>query len=155
MEGRFVINGVEKVLSFEPDATLLQALRDGGFSEVKRGCDTGECGACAVVLNGDLVTSCKVYAASVVGSEILTAKGLGTVQNPHPIQQAFVDAGAIQCGFCTPGMVMATYALLSKNPDPTDDEIRRALDGNKCRCTGYVKIFDAVRLAAERMRDHG
>ncbi|MCF4151177.1 (2Fe-2S)-binding protein [Dethiosulfovibrio sp. F2B] len=155
MEGRFVINGIEKVLSFEPDATLLQALRDGGFSEVKRGCDTGECGACAVVLNGDLVTSCKVYAASVVGSEILTAKGLGTVQNPHPIQQAFVDAGAIQCGFCTPGMVMATYALLSKNPDPTDEEIRRALDGNKCRCTGYVKIFDAVRLAAERMRDHG
>ncbi|EFC91846.1 (2Fe-2S)-binding domain protein [Dethiosulfovibrio peptidovorans DSM 11002] len=155
MEGRFVINGVEKVLSFEPDATLLQVLRDGGFTEVKRGCDTGECGACAVVLNGDLVTSCKVYAASVVGSEILTAKGLGTVQNPHPIQQAFVDAGAIQCGFCTPGMVMATYALLSKNPYPTDDEIKRALDGNKCRCTGYVKIFDAVRLAAERMRDHG
>jgi len=155
LEGRFVINGVEKVLSFEADATLLQALRDGGFSEVKRGCDTGECGACAVVLNGDLVTSCKVYAAAVVGSEILTAKGLGTVQNPHPIQQAFVDAGAIQCGFCTPGMVMATYALLSKKPDPTDEEIRRALDGNKCRCTGYVKIFDAVRLAAERMRDHG
>lgn len=150
-----MINGVEKVLSFEPDATLLQVLRDGGFTEVKRGCDTGECGACAVVLNGDLVTSCKVYAASVVGSEILTAKGLGTVQNPHPIQQAFVDAGAIQCGFCTPGMVMATYALLSKNPYPTDDEIKRALDGNKCRCTGYVKIFDAVRLAAERMRDHG
>ncbi len=155
MEGRFVINGIEKNLSFEPDAMLLQVLRDGGHTEVKRGCDTGECGACAVVLNGKLVNSCTVFAASVVGAEIITVQGLGTVHKPHIIQQAFVDAGAVQCGFCTPGMVLATYSLLSQNPDPSDQEIRKALDGNKCRCTGYVKIFDAVHLAAERMRDHG
>ncbi|PIE54009.1 MAG: ferredoxin [Dethiosulfovibrio peptidovorans] len=155
MEGCFVINGIEKKCTFEPDAMLLQVLRDGGHSEVKRGCDTGECGACAVVLNGELVNSCKVFAASVVGAEIVTVQGLGTVHRPHVIQQAFVDAGAVQCGFCTPGMILATYSLLSQNPDPSDQEIRKALDGNKCRCSGYVKIFDAVHLAAERMRDHG
>ncbi len=154
MKGVFKINGVDELLAFDDDATLLQVLREAGHTEVKRGCDTGECGACAVILNGDLVNSCKVFAASAVDGEILTVQGLGTIRNPHVIQRAFVDAGAIQCGFCTPGMIMATYALLSKNPDPDDEEIRMALDGNKCRCTGYVKIFDAVRLAAERMRNH-
>lgn len=154
MKGVFKINGVDELLAFDDDTTLLQVLREAGHTEVKRGCDTGECGACAVILNGDLVNSCKVFAASAVDGEILTVQGLGTIRNPHVIQRAFVDAGAIQCGFCTPGMIMATYALLSKNPDPDDEEIRMALDGNKCRCTGYVKIFDAVRLAAERMRNH-
>lgn len=155
MEGKFIINGVERKFVFEPDATLLQVLRDNGNVEVKRGCDTGECGSCSVLLNGKLVTSCKIYAASVMGSEVTTVKGLGSIQKPHVIQQAFVDAGAVQCGFCTPGMVLATYALLNKNPDPTDEEIARGLDGNKCRCSGYVKIFDAVRLAAKRMREDG
>lgn len=155
MKGTFKINGVDEILTFGDDATLLQVLRDGGHKEVKRGCDDGECGACAVLLDGELVNSCKVFAAAALGKEILTVRGIGTMTNPHEIQKAFVDAGAIQCGFCTPGMIMATYALLSKNPDPDESEIRRALDGNKCRCTGYVKIFEAVRLAAERMRNRG
>lgn len=155
MVGNFIINGIETNLTFEDDSTLLQVLRDSGHTDVKRGCDTGDCGACAVLLNGDLVNSCKVFAASAAGGEIITVQGIGTLHRPHTIQQAFVDAGAIQCGFCTPGMIMATYALLSKNLNPNDEEIRAALDGNKCRCTGYVKIFDAVRLAAERMRDDG
>nr|WP_321502874.1 (2Fe-2S)-binding protein [uncultured Dethiosulfovibrio sp.] len=155
MIGKFKINGIESNLTFEDDATLLQVLRDSGHTDVKRGCDTGDCGACAVLLNDELVNSCKVFAASVIDGEIITVQGLGTLHRPHVIQKAFVDAGAVQCGFCTPGMIMATYALLSKNLNPNDDDIRVALDGNKCRCTGYVKIFDAVRLAAERMRDNG
>jgi len=155
MKGVFKINGREREVVFHADETLLRVLRACGHTEVKEGCGEGQCGSCLVILNGKLVNSCQVLAASVIDAEITTVKGLGDIHNPHPIQAAFVDAGAVQCGFCTPGMVMATYYLLTRTPDPGEQEIRKALDGNLCRCTGYVKIIDAVRLAATRMRDHG
>lgn len=154
MKGSFEINREERTFSFDNTATLLEVLRENGYREVKKGCSGGNCGSCVVLLDGILVNSCQVLAASAIGKEITTVRGLGTIHDPHPIQKAFADAGAVQCGFCTPGMILATYSLLSRNPDPSEEDIRRALDGNICRCTGYVKIFDAVRLAARRMRDH-
>ena len=155
MYGSFVINGRKVSVSFHADETLLRVLRSCGNTEVKEGCGEGQCGSCLVLLNGRLVNSCQVLAASALDAQILTARGLGDIHVPHPIQTAFVEAGAVQCGFCTPGMIMATYYLLTRKPDPSDEEIRSALDGNLCRCTGYVKILDAVRRAAERMRAHG
>ena len=149
--GEFIINGQKVDLVFPPDANLLSALRDNNFVEVKNGCNEGTCGACAVLLDGEVVFSCQVLAASVIGREITTVKGIGTIHKPHPIQEAFVEAGAVQCGFCIPGKVLSTYVLLSKNPNPTDDEIKEALHGHICRCTGYVKIIDGVRLAIEKI----
>jgi len=151
MTGNFSINGTEIPISLRGDEVLLDVLRELGYTEVKEGCREGACGSCLVLLDGVLVNSCQVLAASALGKEITTVKGLGTFHQPHPIQEAFVDAGAVQCGFCTPGMVLATFALLKKNPRPTEQQIRHALDGNLCRCTGYVKIIEAVKLAAERM----
>jgi carbon-monoxide dehydrogenase small subunit len=151
MTGNFSINGTEIPISLRGDEVLLDVLRELGCTEVKEGCREGACGSCLVLLDGVLVNSCQVLAASALGKEITTVKGLGTFHQPHPIQEAFVDAGAVQCGFCTPGMVLATFALLKKNPRPTEQQIRHALDGNLCRCTGYVKIIEAVKLAAERM----
>ena len=151
MTGNFSINGTETPISLRGDEVLLDILRELGCTEVKEGCREGACGSCLVLLDGVLVNSCQVLAASALGKEITTVKGLGTFHQPHPIQEAFVDAGAVQCGFCTPGMVLATFALLKKNPRPTEQQIRHALDGNLCRCTGYVKIIEAVKLAAERM----
>jgi aerobic-type carbon monoxide dehydrogenase small subunit (CoxS/CutS family) len=155
MDGLFVINGKGKRLSFDPAASLADVLRANGHTEVKEGCCRGECGSCVVLLAGKLVNSCQVFAASAREREILTSRALGSVHDPHPIQEAFVEAGAVQCGFCTPGKTLATFNLLGQNPDPKDDEIREALNGVLCRCTGYVKIIDAVRLAGKRMRDHG
>jgi aerobic-type carbon monoxide dehydrogenase small subunit (CoxS/CutS family) len=155
MHGNFIINGKPVTVTFHADETLLSVLRSCGNTEVKEGCGEGQCGSCLVVLNGRLVNSCQVLAGSVPGAEILTVRGLGDIHVPHPIQTAFVEAGAVQCGFCTPGMVMAAHYLLTRKPDPSDEEIRKALDGNLCRCTGYVKIIDAVRLAAGRMGEHG
>ncbi len=155
MEGSFEINGSPRICTFDPRATLQQVLRNDGHTEVKNGCGEGECGACLILLDSVLVNSCQVLAASAVGASILTATGLGSVHVPHAIQMAFVDAGAVQCGFCTPGMVLATYALLRLNPSPDEDQIRTALDGNLCRCTGYVKIVQAVQLAAKRLGEDG
>ncbi|MBA7526794.1 Nicotinate dehydrogenase small FeS subunit [subsurface metagenome] len=155
MEGTFRINGEEKKIIFSSAATLITLLRENGYTEVKEGCSEGACGACVILLDGKLVNSCQVFAASALEKEITTVRGLGDIHDPHPIQSAFADAGAVQCGFCTPGMVLATYFLLKNNPEPKDDEIKRALDGNLCRCTGYVKIIDAVRLAAKRMQGKG
>ena len=155
INAEFQINGKTVLMSFPADITLLDLLRQAGFTEVKAGCHTGQCGACVVLLDGRPVNSCQVFAASVIGKEITTVAGLGSVHDPHPIQQAFVDAGAVQCGFCTPGMILVTAALLAENSLPTEEEIKQALDGNLCRCTGYVKIIAAVKLAAERMADHG
>lgn len=152
MMGQFTINGKKYDFNFESDITLLSLLRSNGFTEVKKGCDAGECGACVVLLDGENVNSCQVYAASVIGSTITTVKGLGDFNQPHPVQKAFVDVGAVQCGFCTPGMVISTIALLEKNPKPNTEEIKKALDGNFCRCTGYVKIIKAVELASERLK---
>ena len=155
MVGIFNINGQRIEIEFGSDEKLLDVLRKAGFKEIKSGCKTGNCGSCVVLLDGKPVNSCQVYAGSVIEKEILTIKGLGTIHNPHPIQTAFVDAGAVQCGFCTPGMVLSTYALLKKYPRPTEEQIKEGLDGNLCRCTGYVKIVDAVKLSAERVGKEG
>jgi aerobic-type carbon monoxide dehydrogenase small subunit (CoxS/CutS family) len=152
MDGEFIVNGERLKVSFRPAATLLDILRREGHTEVKEGCREGQCGSCVILLKGRLVNSCQVLAASAMGKEITTVKGLGSLHAPHPIQTAFVEAGAVQCGFCTPGMILASYSLLKKNQNPDEEEIRKALDGNLCRCTGYVKIVDAIKLAARRMR---
>jgi len=155
MQDQFKINGEKIATVFNADDTLLTVLRKYGYTEVKEGCREGECGSCVILLDGTPVNACQVFAASVRGKEVTTVRGLGTIHAPHPIQTAFVDTGAVQCGFCTPGMICTVYALLKENPDPDEDEIKRALDGNLCRCTGYVKIIEAVRLAARRMRENG
>ena len=152
MIGNFIINGEKKEISYHSSDLLLTLLRDNGFTEVKEGCGQGDCGACLVLLAGKAVNSCQVLAASAVDMEITTVKGLGTIHEPHIIQRAFVEAGAVQCGFCTPGMIIAAYALLKKNPTPNEKEIKEGLDGNLCRCTGYEKIIDAVKLALKKDR---
>ena len=152
---QLTINGREHEALLAPNVTLLTVLRDLGYTDVKNGCEQGECGACAVLLDGEAVNSCMALAWQADGARIITNAGLGTLDHPHPIQEAFADAGAVQCGFCTSGMIVSTKALLDRNPDPTEDEIRNALSGNLCRCTGYAQIVEAVRLAAERMRDVG
>ena len=155
MTGTVYINDSELSVSLRGDEVLLDVLRDLGYTEVKEGCREGACGSCLILLDGVLVNSCQILAASALGRQITTVKGLGTIHRPHPIQEAFVEAGAVQCGFCTPGMVLAAYALLKNNPRPSERQIRHALDGNLCRCTGYVKIVEAVKLAAERMARNG
>ena len=131
--------------------SLLTVLRDTlELPGSKNACEQGECGSCSVLLDGALVCACLVLAAQAEGHDVVTVEGLSANAALHPVQQAFVDAGAVQCGFCTPGLVVAVADLLARTPHPTDDEIRESLSGNLCRCTGYVKIFDAVRLAAGR-----
>jgi aerobic-type carbon monoxide dehydrogenase small subunit (CoxS/CutS family) len=152
MEARVEINGEERSLSFAGDALLLDVLRGAGYTEVKEGCREGACGSCLVLLDGVLVNSCQVLAGSADRRRITTVRGVGTIQVPHPIQEAFAEAGAVHCGFCTPGLVLAAYALLEDNPQPDEAQIARALDGNLCRCTGSVKVVEAVRLAAQRLR---
>ena len=145
------VNGRSLTRTVPTSRTLLGFLReDLGLTGTKEGCGEGECGACTVLLNGAPVCSCLLLAARCDGAEILTIEGLGAPDAPDPIQEAFLESGAVQCGFCTPGMVMAAKALLDKNPDPTDEEIRTAMSGNLCRCTGYVRILKAVRLAAKK-----
>jgi carbon-monoxide dehydrogenase small subunit len=131
--------------------SLLFALREGlGFPGSKNACEQGECGSCSVLFDGKLVCSCLVLAAQADGHDVVTVEGLAEDGRLHRVQEAFVAAGAVQCGFCTPGLVVAAADLLAANPDPSDDELREALSGNLCRCTGYSKIFEAVRLAAVR-----
>jgi carbon-monoxide dehydrogenase small subunit len=133
--------------------SLLYVLRERlGLPGSKNACEQGECGSCSIYLDGTLVCSCLVLAAQAEGREIVTVEGLAQDGELHPVQRAFLDAGAVQCGFCTPGLVVTTHELLARSPDPDDAEIREALAGNLCRCTGYEKILDAVRLAADRMR---
>lgn len=134
------------------DEHLLDTLRNLGFTGVKRGCNEGTCGTCVVLLDGRSVNSCVVFSATCEGREVTTIEGIGDVDHPHPIQKAFVEAGAVQCGFCTPGMVLSTKALLDRNPTPTEADIKEALDGNLCRCTGYVKIVDGVKRAATALK---
>lgn len=149
------INGKERTFEIDPGEKLLEVLRREGYMSVKKGCGTGDCGACAILLNGRSVNSCLVFAAKAEGSEILTAEGLATGEILHPVQTAFLEEGAVQCGYCTPGMMISTVDLLTRNPDPTEGEIREALSGNLCRCTGYVKQVRAVQRAAELMKDGG
>ena len=151
MNSQFIINGKSCELEFDSDAMLLDVLREYGYTEVKEGCREGECGSCLVLVDNKLMNSCRLFTASVMGSEIKTVKGIGDLDNPHPLQEAFVETGAVQCGYCTPGMILAGYSLLQENSKPDEEEIKRALDGNLCRCTGYVKIIEAVKIASERM----
>jgi carbon-monoxide dehydrogenase small subunit len=151
----FTVNGDEYSLSVDPRRTLNEVLReDLNLTGTKLGCGTGDCGACAVMVNDRTVSSCLTLAVSVDGKAVKTVEGLApSGEELHPIQEAFVKAGAIQCGFCTPGMEMAALNLLRRNPSPTDQEIRFALAGHLCRCTGYNQIVEAVSEAAEKMRE--
>lgn len=136
-------------LSVEPGRTLLQVLReDLGLTGTKEGCASGECGACTVLLDGEPVRSCLTLAVDTQGRDITTIEGVAENGKPHRIQQAFIDFGAIQCGFCTPGMILVAKALLEKTPEPSEEEIRKAISGNLCRCTGYVKIVKAIEAAS-------
>ena len=146
------INGVRRTVDAAPGETLLEVLRREGYTGVKRGCGSGDCGACTVLLDGRAVNACLVLAAKANGKEILTIEGLASGDALHPIQEAFLDEGAVQCGYCTPGMILSAYDLLSRNPTPSEGEIRQAISGNLCRCTGYVKQVRAIQAAAERMR---
>ena len=143
------VNGEEREADVWPGESLLYALRERlGLPGSKNACEQGECGSCSVLLDGRLVCACLVLAAQADGHEVVTVEGLAEGDGLHRVQEAFVEAGAVQCGFCTPGLVVATADLLARRPDPSEDEIREALSGNLCRCTGYQKVFDAVRLAA-------
>jgi carbon-monoxide dehydrogenase small subunit len=147
------VNGCRHEVAVRPNVTLLQLLRQLGYTDVKNGCAKGDCGACAVLLNGEAINSCLVLAWQADGAEVVTNAGLGTLEDPHPLQEAFADAGAAQCGYCTPGMIVSAKALLDRNPNPSEEEIREAIAGNLCRCTGYAQIVEAVQMASERMSE--
>ena len=150
---RVTVNGVEHESSVEPRMLLVQYLREAlNLTGTHIGCDTGQCGACTVLLNGQPVKSCMVLAVQADGAQVQTVEGLARNGEYHPIQAAFWEKHGLQCGFCTPGMMMAAVGVLQRNPNPTDDEIREQLEGNLCRCTGYQNIVAAVRAAAEQMR---
>jgi len=147
------VNGEAHEVAVEPSWTLLETVREAlGYTGPKEGCGTGDCGACSVIVDGRLITSCLMLAPQADGREVRTVEGLATGGELSHVQRAFIDSGGVQCGFCTPGMVMAATALLESNPTPSFEEIRNGLAGNLCRCTGYTKIYEAVELAAQRMR---
>jgi carbon-monoxide dehydrogenase small subunit len=149
MRLRLDVNGGEREVEAREHESLLTVLRDQlALVGSKDACEQGECGSCSVLMDGELVCSCLVMAGAAAGRDIRTVESLGTADRLHPVQQAFVDAGAVQCGFCTPGFVISTVALLRANPEPSDAEIKEALAGNICRCTGYGKILEAVHRAA-------
>jgi carbon-monoxide dehydrogenase small subunit len=156
MQITLTVNGEKRELEVTPYTRLLDLLReDLGLTGVKEGCGKGECGACTVIMNGELTASCLVPAPQADQAEIVTIEGLGDKDNLHPIQESFVEAGAVQCGYCIPGMVLAGKRLLDENPQPTEKEVRYGLSGNICRCTGYAKIIDAVMLAADKLAVEG
>jgi aerobic-type carbon monoxide dehydrogenase small subunit (CoxS/CutS family) len=148
------VNGKANEIEVDPWRTLLEVLRDQlNLTGTKQSCAEGHCGACTVLVNGEAVNACLMLALEADGSDIMTIEGLAAGGGKlHPIQEAFVNHGAVQCGFCTPGMIMATKVVLEEDPDPSDEEIKKALAGHLCRCTGYVQIIEAVRAAAEKMR---
>jgi carbon-monoxide dehydrogenase small subunit len=148
----FKINGWPYEVIVTPNTTLYELLRDLPLTGTKLSCGVGECGSCTVLVGGKPTLACSTLAIAVRGKEILTIEGLPRGDQLHPLQQAFVDEGAIQCGFCTPGMIMMAKALLDENPNPTREEVKEGLGGNLCRCTGYVKIIDAIMASAEKMR---
>ena len=149
MRIELTVNGERREADVWAGESLLYVMRERlGLPGSKNACEQGECGSCSVLLDGKLVCACLVLAAQAEGHELVTVEGLGEDGELHPVQAAFIETGAVQCGFCTPGFIVATADLLARTPSPSDDEIREALSGNLCRCTGYAKIFDAVRLAA-------
>jgi aerobic-type carbon monoxide dehydrogenase small subunit (CoxS/CutS family) len=152
----FEVNGKVQEVLVEPWKTLLEVLReDLGLTGAKQGCDDGNCGACTVLVDGQAVKSCLMLAAQARGRKILTIEGLGSEGNLHPLQQAFIDHFAVQCGYCTPGMILTAKALLDENPGATEEEIRGYLHGNICRCTGYIKIVEAVEAARDVLAQKG
>ncbi len=147
------INGEWRTTEVTAGETLLRTLREKlGAMEVKNGCEKGDCGVCAVILNGKVVNSCLTLALQANGKELTTLRGIGTPEEPHPLQKSFVEHGAIQCGFCTPGMIVTARNFLERSPEPTREEIKRAISGNLCRCTGYKKIVDAIEAVARKER---
>lgn len=154
IEIRFILNGKEVSVKSPPTFTLLRLLRERlGLTGAKPGCERGECGACTVLLDGEPVTACLILAPQVEGRRVETIEGISRGEELHPLQQAFIDESAVQCGYCIPGMIMSAKALLDNDPDPSREEIKLALSGNICRCTGYTKIIKAVEVAAEKIRE--
>ncbi len=149
------INGRRLEIAAPPNQTLLETLREHGYFEVKSGCEKGDCGACAVLIDGAAVDSCLALTGTLEGRAVTTVAGLKQGDELNPLQQAFVKLGSIQCGYCTPGLIIAAQSLLNETPEPSDEDIRMALSGNLCRCTGYTKVFDAVREAAEVLSEGG
>ena len=151
---KFIVNNEQKELDAAPNKSLLTVLREDLFlTGTKRGCDSGECGACTVIMNRKAVNACLVLATELDGAEITTIEGLGkNGEDLHPLQKAFIEKGAVQCGFCTPGVIMTAKAFLDANPNPTEEEVRDAISGNLCRCTGYSKIVKAVLAGADEVR---
>jgi carbon-monoxide dehydrogenase small subunit len=148
--------GKKKELSVEDDELLVDVLREKmGLLGVKKGCGEGECGSCNVIMDGKIVNSCLILAAAADGTKIMTIEGIGRVGMLHPIQQAFIDGGAVQCGYCTPGMVLAAKALLDQDLEPSEADVREAISGNLCRCTGYQKIVSSILKAAEYLKEQG
>jgi carbon-monoxide dehydrogenase small subunit len=148
------INDEPYVLAVEPQQTLLEVLRDAlSLTGTKEGCGTGECGSCTVLLDGKPVLSCLMLAVECVNLEITTIEGVGSIERMTPIQEALLEKGGVQCGFCTPGMVLAATAMLNRNPRPSENEIKRSLEGHLCRCTGYNKVMEAVETTIEKMSD--
>jgi len=156
MKVEFTVNGEPYERDADGDTRLIDYLRQElGLTGVKEGCGVGECGACTVLIEGKPTLSCLTYLPQVDGKEITTIEGLEEDGKLHPLQQAFVETGGVQCGFCTPGFIMVALELLERNPDPTREEIREWIEGNICRCTGYTKIVDAIQLAGKRLREKG
>ena len=152
----FILNGKPVRCEVPAEETLVDTIRNRfRLTGTKKGCGTGDCGSCTVLLDGTAVRSCTLLTGMVEGRSVTTIEGVGTMDHLHPVQQAFVDVNAIPCGYCIPGMVLTAIALLRENPDPTEEEIRLAISGNLCRCTGYQKIVEAIQLAAERIRTTG
>ncbi len=148
------INGTVYEVAVEPWRTLLEVLREElGITGAKRGCGKGECGACTVILDGKIVNACLTLAIEAQNRDILTIEGLAKEGHLHPIQESFLEKGAVQCGFCTPGMILTAKGLLDENPKPTEEEIKTGISGNLCRCTGYIKIFEAIQAASEKSAD--
>lgn len=155
MKVKLNINKKEHELEIEPGEFLLDTLRRLGYKGAKRGCDTGYCGACTILLARKPVNSCMVFTAQAEGQAIETIEGIGTQDNPHPLQKNFVESGAVQCGYCTPGLILSAKALLSRNPEPTEEEVKEAIAGNLCRCTGYVKPIEAILKTAKELKSAG
>ena len=155
MDIKLTINGTPRTASAEPRTTLLDFIRENlGLTATHMGCEHGVCGACSIILDGVAVRSCLIYAVQADGHEVTTAEGLREADGaPGMIMDSFIEAHGMQCGYCTPGMTIAAHALLSETPDPSDDEIREAIGGNLCRCTGYAQIVEAIRLAAQSLRN--
>ena len=150
---RLTVNSKNYEVQVKPSATLLDVIReDLGLTGTKEGCGVGECGACTVIIENKAVNACIMLAIEANGKNITTIEGLADGEKLHPIQEAFVEVGGLQCGFCTPGMILSTKVLLDKNKTPTDQEIRKGLEGNFCRCTGYTKIVESVKVAAQKVR---